>query len=182
MDGDDVRLHDLVDGLVIVLRQQQVLDGDETDERAVLGDVAGVDRLFVDARAADAEDGLLHGHAGAQRDILRRHDGACGILGVAQDLVDVLAHVRVRLREDAAHDICGHFLHDIHGVVDIQLVEHLAQLGVRKAADEQLLCVRLHFDERLGRQLLRQQPEQQRQAGFLQPVKDRGDIRGIHRG
>lgn len=64
----------------------------------------------------------------------------------------------------------------------IQLVEHLAQLGVRKAADEQLLRVRLHFDERLGRQLLRQQPEQQRQAGFLQPVKDRGDIRGIHRG
>ena len=40
MDGDDVRLHDLVDGLVVVLRQQQVLDGDETDERAVLGDVA----------------------------------------------------------------------------------------------------------------------------------------------
>ena len=89
---------------------------------------------------------------------------------------------RVRLREDAAHNVRGHFLHDIDGIVDIQLVEHLAQLGVRKAADEQLLRVRLHFDERLGRQLLRQQPEQQRQAGFLQPVKDRGDIRGIHRG
>ena len=174
--------HDRFDRGRVILAQKQILDRDKADQLASAGDIAGVDGLFVDAGTADAEDGFLHRHIRPQGHIFRRHDGAGGVFGVAQDLIDLLAHFRLGLREDTLDDVCRHFLDNIDRVIDVQLVDDLLQLRIREAADQQLLRLRLHFDEGLRGQLLRQQPEQQRQAGFLQPVKDRGDIRGIHRG
>ena len=97
-DRDDVLLHDRLDRRVVVLTKKQILHAHKTDELVSARDVAGVDRLFVDARTADAEDSLLHRHIGPQRDVFRRHDRARGILGVAQDLVDLLAHIGLGLR------------------------------------------------------------------------------------
>ena len=66
---------------------------------------------------------------------------------------EVLAGLRARFDE-------------IDRVVHIQLVHDLFELGVRKAADEQLLLLGLHFDECFRRQLLRQQPEKERHCFF----------------
>ena len=60
--------------------------------------IAGVDRLLVDARAADAQNRFLDRHIRAQGDIFGGHDRAGGILGIAQNLVDLLAHLGVGLR------------------------------------------------------------------------------------
>ena len=60
--------------------------------------VAGINGLLIHALAANAENGLLHRHVGAQGNVFRGHDGAGGILGVTQDFVDLLAHLGVGLR------------------------------------------------------------------------------------
>ena len=180
VDGDDVLLHDGFDGRLVVLTQKQILDRDQTDQLVSARNVAGVNGLLVDAGTADAEDGLLHRHVRPQGNIFRRHDRAGGILGIAENLVDLLAHLRLRLRQDPLHHVGGHFLDDIDGVIDVQLVNDLFQLRVREAADQQLLKLRLHLDERLRRQLLRQQPEQQRQARFVDVLEHGGDVCGVH--
>ena len=128
--GNDVVGHDGLDRCIVIFTQKKVLDRHQTDELVPLGDVAGVDRLFVDARAADAENCFADRHVRAQGNVLGRHDRACGILGVTQDFVDLLAHLGVRLREDSLDDVCRHFLDDIHRVVDVKLVDDLFQLAV----------------------------------------------------
>jgi len=175
-----VLLHDRFDCGGVVLAEKQVLDADETDEFAALRHIAGVDRLLVDAGAADAEDGLLDRHGRAQGDVFGGHDAAGGILGIAQDLVDLLAHVRVRLRKNSLNHVGRHFLDDVDGIVDVQLVDNLLELGVGEAADQQLLCFGLHLDEGVSRELLGQKPEQERQTGFLELVENRGDIGRVH--
>ena len=114
--------------------------------------------------------------SGLKGHILRGHDGAGGVFGVAEDLVDGLAHLRGGLLQNAADHGGGHFLDDIDRVVHEQLVKDLLQLGVREAADQQLLRFLLHFDKDLGGQLLRQQPVEQGQAFDLQFVHYRGDV------
>ena len=60
--------------------------------------VAGVDRLLVDACPADAENRFADRHVRPQGDVFGGHDRAGGILGIAQNLVDLLAHLGVGLR------------------------------------------------------------------------------------
>ena len=73
----------------------------------------------------------------------------------------------------------GHLLDDIDGVVEIQFVEHLLELGVGKAADEHFLHIRLQLDEQLRRRLLGQQAEQQRQHLLGQIVEQVCDVGGL---
>ena len=174
-------LHDVLDERVVILTEQQRLDRDHADQLMAARDIAGVDRLLVDARAADAQNRLADGHVRAQGDIFGRHDRAGRILRIAQDLIDLLAHLRLRLAQNPLDDVGRHFFDDVDGVVDVQLVDDLLQLRVREAADQQLLRLRLHLDERLRRQLLRQQPEQQRQPRLVQLVEHGGDVRRVHR-
>ena len=166
--------------LVVVVTEQQVLDRNHADQRPVLGDVAGVDGLLVDAGAADPGDGLGDGHLGPEGDILRGHDGAGGVLGVAQDLVDGLAHLGVGLAQDAADHGGGHLLDDVHGVVHEELVQDLLQLGIREAPDQQLLGLLVHLHEGVRRQLLGEQTVEQGEAVLLQLVKNGGNVRRVH--
>ena len=129
----------------------------------IVNDIADVDGLLVRASAADALQGVLHRHGGLQIHILRGHDGAGGILGVLENFVDALSYIRVGVLQDTLDYVGGHFLHDVHGIVQIQLVQNLLQLRVGKAANQKLLLVALQLHEHLGGLLLRQQAEQQRQ-------------------
>ena len=113
-------LHHVLDGGFVVFCQEQVLYSHKAQQGPVVCDVAGVDGLFVDASAADAEDALLHGHRGPQSDIFCGHDGTSGVLGVAQKLVDGLPGFGISLGQDAADHIGGHLLHQIHGVVQVR--------------------------------------------------------------
>ena len=61
----------------------------------------------------------------------------------------------------------GHFLHDVNGIVQIQLVQHFLQLRVGKAADQQLLLIAFQLHEHLCCLLLGQQTEQQGQRLFI---------------
>ena len=179
-DGDDVRLHDILDHVVIV-RENERSQRERADETAFVGHIAGVDRFLIDAGALDALGRLLHGHLRAERDELRRHDAAGAVLRIAQDLVDHPAHVGVGLPENALYDVCGHLLDEIDRVVHIQLVHDFLEFRVGKAADQQLLLLGLHFDERFRRQLLRQQPEEERQGELVRFFKNRRHVRRVHR-
>ena len=173
-------LHNVPDGGFVVFCQEQILHGHKAQQGPVVRDVAGVDGLLVHAGAADAEDALLYGHRGPQGDIFCGHDGACGVFRVAQKLVDGLPGLRIGLGEDAADHVGGHFLHQIHSVVQVQLIYHFFELPVRETLNQQLLGVRLHFHEGFCRLLLGQETKQQRNAVRLQPVEDAGDVAGVH--
>ena len=148
---------------VVFLRQQNGADGEIPQQVAALvNDVADVDGLLVRAGAADALQGVLHGHGGLQVHVLRGHDAAGAVVGVFQDFVDALADVRVRVAQDALDHVGGHLLHDVHRVVQVQLVQHFLQLRVGKALDEHLLLLRIQLHEHLGRLLLGQQAEHHR--------------------
>ena len=129
---------------------------------------------------ADAQDRLLYGHLWAQGNILRGHQRAGGIFGIAQDLIDGLAHFRISLLQDTLDHIGRHFLHQVSGIIHIQLVHDLFQLVVGKAPDQQFLSIGLHFHEGLCRQLLGQQAEYQRNLNILQIRKQPCYIAGVH--
>ena len=66
------------------------------------------------------------------------------------------------MAQDALDHVGGHLLHDVHRVVQVQLVQHFLQLRVGKALDEHLLLLRIQLHEHLGRLLLGQQAEHHR--------------------
>ena len=179
-DGDHVFVHDLAHGGVVVRGEEQILDRHRAEEFPPLGDIAGVDRLLVHARAADTGDRLGHGHARPQRDILRRHDRSGGVFGIAQDLVDLLAHLGVGLGEDTLDHIGRHLVDEIRRIVDVKLVDDLVQLTVGKTADQQLLPFAVQLGKGLGRGLLGQQPEQHRHALLLEILEHAGNVRRLH--
>ena len=177
---DDVRIHDLLDQ-VVLLREEQVTHRQHAEQVARrVGDVQDVDRLHVAADTADTLEGVLDGHVLFQGEKLHVHDGTGRVLGVFENFVDGFAHLGRGPVEDADHDACGHLLDDIDGVVEVQLVEHLLQLGVGKAVDEHLLAVTLQLDEHLGRRLLREQPVQQRHKLFTGFFQQQRDVRRLH--
>ena len=148
----------------------------------VVHHVADVDGLLVRPGAADVFQGVLHGEVRPQVHELRGHDGAGGVLGVFQDLVDALAHLGVRVLQDALDHVGRHLLHDVHGVVQVQLVQHFLQLRVGKAPDQQLLLVAVQLHEDLRRLLLGQQAEEQWQGLLVvQIVRQLGDVRRLQR-
>ena len=175
-----VRIHDILDEIVLV-RQQQVADGQHAQQAAGgIGDVQDVDGLQLAADAADALEGVRHRHILLQGQEFHVHDGTGAVLRVFQNFIDRLAHLRRGLIQNADHHAGGHLLHDVHGVVQIQLVQHFLQLGVGKAVDEHLLTLALQLHEYLRRRLLGQQPVQQRHD--LRPglFQDLGNIRTLH--
>ena len=180
LDTDEVALHDVADD-VVFLRQQQRPDGQHADQVALLiDDIADVDGLLVRTGAADALEGVLHGHGLFQVHELRGHDAAGGVIGIFEDLVDAFAHFRVRVAQNTLDNIGRHLLHDVHRVVQIQLVQHFFQLRVGKALDQQLLLVAVQLHKHLCCQLLGQQAEYQRYL-FSQLTAQRGDVRRLQR-
>ena len=142
--------------------------------------VADVDGLLVRPGAADVLQGVLHGEVRPQVHELRGHDGAGGVLRVFQNFVDALARLRVRVLQDALDHIRRHLLHDVHGVIQIQLVQHFLQLRVGEALDQQLLLVAVQLHEDLRRLLLGQQAEEQWQGLLvIQIVRQLGDVRRL---
>ena len=180
-DAMDVLVHQRRDLRLVVAREKQVLDGDRAEELSPLRDVTGVDGLLVYARPADAGDRLRHGHVRPQRDVLRRHDRAGGVFGIAQDLVDLLAHLRVCLSQNALDDVRGHLVDEIRRVVHVQLVDELVQFTVREAADQRLLDLAFELGKGLRRCLLGQQTEQKSHALLAEIVEHGGDVRRFHR-
>ena len=177
--GNHMGVHDVPDD-VVLLRQQDGPDGEIPQQvAALINDVADVDGLLVRASAADALQGVLHCHGGLQVHVLRGHDAAGAVVGIFQDLVDALAHLRVRVAEDPLDHVGGHLLHDVHGVVQIQLVQHFLQLGVGEALDQHLLLVAVQFHEYLRRLLLGQQAEHQGQGLLVQLPAEVGDVLGL---
>ena len=180
-DADQVGDHQVFDFILVVLRQQQILHCNQTDEGPVRGgDVAGIDGLLVHTLPPDAQDGLAHAHAGPQGDILRGHNGTGGVFGVAQNLVDGVAHFRVCVGQNPLDHVGGHFLHKIRRVVHVQFVQNFLKFVIGKAADQKLLRLRLHLHEGFRRQLLWKQTIHQRNLLFLQTVEQSRHVAGIH--
>ena len=181
IDGDNGFRHDLPDLRVVTFRQEQVLDGDNAQQRPVpVQHIAGIDGFLIHTLPADTEDGLLHGHFRPQGHILHGHQGAGGVFGVAKNLIDGPAHFRVRLGKNPAHHIGGHFLYQVRRVIHIQLIQDFPKLVVRKALDQQLLGIRFHFYKGFRRLLLGKQTEHNGNLFFFQIVKKTGHVDGVH--
>ena len=80
-------------------------------------------RLLPKELAADAENGFLHGHIRPQGHIFHGHQGPGGVFGVAQNLVDGVAHFRVRVGQDSSDHVGGHLLYKVRRVIHIQFVQ-----------------------------------------------------------
>ena len=144
-----------------------------------IGDIQDIDGLQLAADTANALEGVRHGHILFQTQVLHIHNGAGGVLGILQHFVDGLAHFRGSLIQNTDDNAGGHLLHNVHGIVQVQLVQHFLQLRVGEAVDEHFLAVGLQLHEHLCRQLLGQQPVQQGHellTGFLQK---HGDVRRL---
>ena len=132
------------------------------------------------ADAADTLKGVRHGHILLQGQKLHVHDRTGAVLRIFQNFVDGFPHLRRGLIQNADDHAGGHLLHDVHRVVQIQLVQHLGQLRVGKAVDEQLLALRLQLHEYLRRRLLGQQTVQQGHQLLLTLLQQQGDVGGLH--
>ena len=114
-------------------------------------------------------------------DVLGGHDGAGGVLGVVEELIDLSAGGGVRVAQDTADHVGGHVLNEVHGVVQVQLVQHLSQLLITQGVDESLLVVGvLQLGEHLGGYLLGQQAKDQDGLLRTQFVQKFGDVHLIH--
>ena len=180
---DDVRVHDVLKDLVIVA-QKQILDRDDALQPALGGcDIADVDGLLVLADAADAGDGLADGHVFLQVDVLRRHDAAGGIFGVLEVFVDERARLGVGRAHDALDDVRGQLLHHVDRVVDAQVFNDVAELGVGDGVDDGLLLLDLQIRKHVGRDLLREQTEHHahtRLVGLPELAEKFRDIELVH--
>ena len=145
-----------------------------------VGDVQDVDGLQLAADAAYALEGVRHRHVLLQGQELHVHNGAGTVLRVFQYFIDGFAHLRRGLVQDTDDHAGGHLLHDVHGVVQIQLVQHFLQLRVGEAVDEHFLAVGLQLHEHLRRRLLGQQTVQQGHLLLLALLQQQGDIRRLH--
>ena len=146
----------------------------------VVHHVADVDGLLVRAGAADVLQGVLHGEVRPEIHELRGHDGAGGVLGVFQDLVDAFPHLGIRVLQDALDHVGRHLLHDIHGVVQIELIQHFLQLRVGEALDQQLLLVAVQLHEDLRRLLLWEKAEEEGQGLLIVHIVGQlGDVRRL---
>ena len=156
---DDVRVHDVFQDHVIV-RQQQILDGDNAFELALGGrDIADVDCLLILANLADAGERLAHAHVFFQVHKLGRHDAAGRILGIFQVLVDEVARGRRRRAHDTLDHIGRQLLHHVDGVVNIQLFDDAGKLRIGDGVDDRLLLLDLEVGEHGRRDLLGQDTE-----------------------
>ena len=180
VDGDDILLHELGNGGFIVTAEQEIFHGDHADEPPIPGDIAGINGLLVHAGAANAQNGFAHIHIRPEGDILGGHPGACAVLGIAQNFIDLLAHIGSSLGEDPLDHIGRHFLHNVHGVVHKQLIEHLFELRIGKTADQQLLLLGIHLHKGLRRQFLGEQAEHQRKPLLVKLIEKGGQVRGVH--
>ena len=179
-DGDDVRIHQLFDLRLPVRTQQQILHRHKAKQLPFLRNIAGVDRLLVDAGPPDALKRLRDGHFRPEGDILGCHDGTCGILRIPEDLIDLLAHIRACLRQNALHHIGRHLLHKIYRVIDIQFIHHFMQFTVRESMDQELLCLRFHLHKRFSCRFLRQKAKQKRKLFSWNFIEDCSDVCRIH--
>ena len=84
------------------------------------------------------------------------------------------------MAQDALDHVGRHLLHDIHGIVQIQLVQHFLEFRVGKALNQHFLLVGVQLHEYLRRLLLGQQPEYQRKGLFVHVLAQPGDILGFH--
>ena len=180
VDGHHVGVHDLLHDVALV-REQERADGHDAEKVALLvRHIADVDRFHLLALTADPLERVLHRHGALEIEELRGHQGPRAVLGIFQNFIDALARVGVGVLQNTLDDIGGHLLHDIDGIVEIQLVEHFLQLRIGKAADQHFLRLRLQLDEHLRRRSLRKEAEDDRHLFFAQILKERGDIRGLH--
>ena len=114
-------------------------------------------------------------------DVLGGHDGAGGILGIVKQLVNLGAGGGVGVAQDTADHVGGHVLDEVHGIVQVQLVQHLPQLLIAQGVDEPLLIVGVfQLGEHLGGDLLGQQTEDQNGLLRTQLVQKFGDVHLIH--
>ena len=171
-----VVVHDVPDeGVRGVIDEVGQFDG--PDE--VPGGIDAVDRVDGDlvlAGGADVTDGVPHRHAVVQGDHLVRHDAAGGVLRVVEERIDLFACVRTRDLQDTGDDVGRHFLEEVDHVIEVQIVDEVAQFLVRDARDDALLVVRFQIGEDFRGDVFREDAEHLDHVFGFQFLQEVGDV------
>ena len=174
--GNDIGLHDLFDHVGLVRKQQSPDRYQAQQVTAGVSNIADVDGLLVHTGAANALDGVLHGHVPFQVHELCGHDRTGGVLGIFENLINALAGLGVGVTEDALNHGGRHLLDQIDSIVYVQLVQDFFQLGIGKGLDEQFLLLGVHFHKSFGGQFLGEQAVDQGETILGQFSQNGGDI------
>ena len=174
--ADDIGIHDIADAGAF-RRDNQLAQGNLTDEPAlIVDDVAGVDGLLVDARAADVIHRLAHGEIIVQIDIFNGHQASGAVFRIIEELVDGLARALVGVLQNLFDDVGGHFFQKVHRIIHEHIVHQRLQFGVGRAFGDELLLLAGHVGEHVGGDILGQHAEHAQHApfvfDFLQPFGD----------
>ena len=174
--ADDVGIHDIADAGAL-RRDNQLAQGNLTDELAlVVDDIAGVNRLLVDARAADVIHRLAHSEVIVQIDIFDGHQAAGAVFRIIEELVDGLARALVGVLQNLFDDVGGHFFQKVHRIIHEHVVHQRFEFGVGRAFGDELLLLAGHVGKHVGGDILGQHAEYAQHAplvlDFLQPFGD----------
>ena len=172
-------VHDLPDDL-IGLTQQQVAQSHRAQKFTLsVQHIADIDGLTVQSHRADSVNSPLHRQALLQIHILHRHDAACGVLRIAQQMVNIPTGLRAGVLQQALHHIGRHLLQQVHRIVGHQIVNDIGSLPVRQGGDDGLLSVHLQIGKDIRRQILGQDPKSLDHALLRQFLHVRGNIRVV---
>ena len=129
-DGHDARVHDVAELRGTVFLAQQVPDRDRAEELVVrVDDVDLVDVLVVLA-AGDGVERVVDRLVRVERDEVRRHDAAGGVLRVGHQARDVVRVLVVHPLDDLGGDLLVvELAEDVGGVVGGHLVDDVGGVG-----------------------------------------------------
>ena len=121
-----------------------------TSRSVVVGDVDVVDGLGIGFELAQAVDRFGCGERCRHRDELGRHDPAGGVLGIAQELLDLLCLVLLHEREDLLACRLGQVGDEVGRVVRAHLLEDVGSSSRLEVLEDLDLGVGLHLFHGIG--------------------------------
>ena len=134
---------------------------------------------FAGDRVADVLDRFLHGRVLAHGHEVRRHQPAGRVLGVLEDLLDVLGVLLLHELEDLFGLVPRELVHDVGGVLGRHLVEDARDFDLVEGSDECQQGGVVQRRQHLTRPFRREAPEERDLLLEGQMLEDRGDVRRV---
>ena len=136
-------MHDVTDDLVTV-HEQQITQGHGSHQSSLrIQHIADIDGLTVEAYLTDPLDGLIHRQILLQVYIFDRHDTSGGIFRIAQQMIDISAHIGACVGQKLFDNVGRHLLQQIGRIVRHQVVDDVRCFLIRQGRDDLLLIVHI---------------------------------------
>ena len=184
LERHELAVRDVVDAGAGV-GHEQLADAEVVVQPALLvHDVDDVERLAVAPVLADVVEALLHGPAPADRDVVRRHQPADAVLGVAEQRHGDAALVRSQEVQKLPRRGRRQLLQERRAVVRRHLVQDARDAVPPERLQQPLLGLGLEVLEDVRGLVVRQETERDRAVLLLHRLDDGGEfdrLRGAER-